>query len=130
MLSPSKKPEDVVFSLVFVRSSDASAEYGGVFFFIFPAQKDQNKDLGLEPGLLLGEKPHSIDADLILPLSSLRYSPAPPALTHALIAPLRHLGVRVGVGSHNPSGWLDISPPPLFFSRENLLISAKLKSQT
>lgn len=85
---------------------------------------------GLEPGLLLGEKPHSVDADLILSLSSLRYSPAPPALTRALIALLHHLRVCVGGGSHNPSGWLDISPPPLFFSRENLLISAKLKSQT
>lgn len=58
MLSPSKKSEDVVFSLAFVHSSDASAEYGGVFLFIFPAQKDQNKDLGTGAWIVIrGETP-------------------------------------------------------------------------
>jgi len=80
MLSSSKKLKDLALSLPFVPSSDASVEYGGALLLYSQLKRIKTRIWGPVPELLLGQKPKSIDANLLLLLFSLRYSPAPSAL--------------------------------------------------
>lgn len=80
MLCSSKKLKDLAHSLSFVPSSDASVEYGGALLLYTQLKRIKTRIWGPVSELLLGQKPKSIDANLILPLFSLRYSSAPSAL--------------------------------------------------
>lgn len=80
MLSSSKKLKDLALYFPFVPSSDASAEYGGALLFYSQLKRIKTRIWGLVPELLVGQKPKSLDANLILPQFSLRYSPCPSAL--------------------------------------------------
>lgn len=79
MLSSSKKLKDLALYFPFVPSSDAPAEYGALLLYS-QLKRIKTRIWGLVPELLLGQKPKSLDANLILPQFSLRYSPRPSAL--------------------------------------------------
>jgi len=72
VLSPSKKVKDLALSLASVTSEDASTEYGGVFLLYTWLKRIKTRIWALEPVLLAGQKPKSIDIDPTMDLHSPR----------------------------------------------------------
>lgn len=98
MLGSSKKLKDLALSLPFVPSSDAHIEYGGALLLCSQLKRIKTRIWGWVSGLLLGQKPKSSDADLILSLSDT------PQLLQPSACPISTTSLWMGTGTMTKVG--------------------------